>query len=385
MGLLVIELLINGERVMAPARKTTEDYLKDANEIIRKQNVDLADLRRNTNQLRKKLDAEDNIREVIFNIAAHDPKPPKWLKDLPPGSKVRGTPVAVWSDFHYGEVSAVNKQNGIMAYNAPIAQKRIKLLVDRTIDLSFNHMGDSYKEYPGIVVCLGGDMIGGDIHEELMVTNDRTPLEAVNDLTDLLASAIGELAETFSYVYLPAVVGNHGRTQKKPPNKFIARNNYDYAIYCNLIRHFRNDARVQFTAAQGPDCHFKVYHHRFCLTHGDRLGTAGGDGIIGSLGPILRGAVKIGRQKNIIEQPFDTLIVCHYHEYMPMPRLVVNGALKGPDEFSVNKLRIPPSVPTQALMLVHPKYGIVDHRGIFLEEPKVYNRVEAPWVSWQNE
>jgi hypothetical protein len=370
---------------MPAPRKTDKEYLDDALEIIRKQNVDLADLRRNTAQLRKKLDAEDNIREVIFQIASHDPAPPKWLTKLPVGSKVRGTPVGVWSDIHYGEVSVTNKQNGIMAYNAAIAQKRIKLLVDRTIDLSFNHMGDSHKEYPGIIICLGGDMIGGDIHEELMMTNDRTPLEAVNDLTDLLAAAIGELAEVFSYVYLPAVVGNHGRSSKKPPNKFIARNNYDYSIYLNLIRHFKNDPRVQFTASKGPDCHFKSYHHRFCLTHGDRLGTAGGDGIIGAMGPILRGAVKIGRQKAIIDQPFDTLIVCHYHEYMPLPRVVVNGAVKGPDEFSVNKLRIPPSVPTQALMLVHPKYGIVDHRGIFLEEPKTIKRSAAPWVSWQNE
>ena len=185
---------------MSKPAKTDKDYLDDALEIIRRQNVDIADYRRNTLQLRKKLDAEDNIREVIFQIAAHDPKPPAWLTKLPVGSKVRGTPVAVWSDFHYGEVSVTNKQNGIMAYNAAIAQERIKLLVDRTVDLSFNHMGASDKEYPGIIVCLGGDMIGGDIHEELMVTNDRTPLEAVNDLTDLLAAAIGELAEVFRYV-----------------------------------------------------------------------------------------------------------------------------------------------------------------------------------------
>ena len=362
--------------------KTDKDYLKDAMEIVRKQNVEIGDYRRSISQLRKKLDAEDNIREVIFQIASHDPKPPPWTVNLPKSHPVRGVPVGVWSDFHYGEVSATNRQNGISAFNATIAQRRIKYLTDRTIDLCFNHMGDPATEYPGIIICLGGDLIGGDIHEELAITNDRTPLDAVNDLTDLLASAIEELADAFGHVYLPCVVGNHGRTQKKPPNKFIARNNYDYSLYLNLIRYFRKDQRVQFTASQGPDCHFRAYHHRFCLTHGDRLGVKGGDGIIGAIGPIVRGAVKLSRLKAVIDQGYDTLICCHYHEYMPLPRIVVNGALKGPDEYSVNKLRIPPSVPTQALMFVHPKYGIVDHKGVYLEEPKI-SRKEAPWCSWQ--
>ena len=252
---------------MGMPTKTEKEHLKDAVEIIRKQTVEIADYRRSINQLRKKLDAEDNIREVIFQIASHDPAPPKWTTDLPKGSTVRGTPIVVWSDFHYGEVSAINRQNGISAYNATIAQQRIRYLTDRTIDLCFNHMGDADKDFPGIIVCLGGDLIGGDIHEELAITNDRTPLHAVNDLTDLLASAIEELADAFGHVYLPCVVGNHGRTQKKPPNKFIARNNYDYSLYLNLIRYFKKDKRVQFTASQGPDCHFKSYHHRFCLTH----------------------------------------------------------------------------------------------------------------------
>src|SRR5205814_5946432 len=136
---------------------------------------------------------EDNIREVIFQIASHDPKPPEWTTRLPKGSTVRGTPLVVWSDFHYGEVSATNRQNGISEFNATIAQRRIRYLTDRTIDLSFNHMGDAGKEYPGIIVCLGGDLVGGDIHEELAITNDRTPLDAVNDLTDLLVAAIEEL------------------------------------------------------------------------------------------------------------------------------------------------------------------------------------------------
>ncbi|SRR6266550_3993 len=370
---------------MSPPRKTDKDYLRDASEIIRKQSVEIADFRRTVKQQQRELDQREKIREVIFQIASHDPDPPEWTYKLPSSHSVRGTPVGIWSDFHWGERCRRNRQNGIMEFNARIAKDRLIYLTERTVDLCYNHMGDPKAKYPGIIIGLGGDLVGGDIHEDLAVTNDRTPLQAVNDLTDNLGAAFERLLSAFSYVYVPCVVGNHGRTHKKPRAKFIAENNYDYSVYLNLIRYFKKQRRIKFTASEGPDCHFKSYHHRFCLTHGDRLGVKGGDGIIGAIGPIIRGAVKISRQKASIDQGFDTLVVCHYHEYMPMPRVVVNGALKGPDEYSTNQLRIPPSVPTQALMFVHPKYGIVDHKGVYLEEPKQLQRIAAPWASWQDE
>jgi hypothetical protein len=37
------------------------------------------------------------------------------------------------------------------------------------------------------------------------------------------------------------------------------------------------------------DVHYRVYGVRFLLNHGDMLGVKGGDGIIGAIGPIMRG------------------------------------------------------------------------------------------------
>jgi hypothetical protein len=368
---------------MSMPQKTDKDYLRDANEIIRQQGAEIKDYRRSIAQLQKQVDQQENVRKVIFEIAERDPQPPEWTYKLPHSGGVRGTPISVWSDFHWGERCVRNAQTGLMDFNAKIAQRRLEYLTDRTIDLCFNHMGDPKSKYPGIIIALGGDMVGGDIHEELMVTNDRTPLQAVHDLTDNLAASFERLLGVFGYVYIPCVVGNHGRAHKKPPTKFIAENNYDYSVYLNLIRYFKKERRVQFTASEGPDCHFRSYHHRFCLTHGDRLGVKGGDGIIGAIGPIVRGEVKVGKLKAAINQDYDTLLLCHYHSYMPLPRIVVNGALMGPNDYSVNQLRIAPTVPTQALMFVHPRYGIIAHKPIYLEEPQQLKQTEAPWVSWQ--
>jgi hypothetical protein len=42
------------------------------------------------------------------------------------------------------------------------------------------------------------------------------------------------------------------------------------------------------------DVHYRVYALRFLFNHGDTLGVKGGDGIIGAIGPIMRGEAAAG-------------------------------------------------------------------------------------------
>src|SRR5665213_171701 len=141
-------------------------------------------------------DTAETIRKTIYGLAERTPEPPKWLiKDGTPGR--RGAPVLMVGDLHYGEVISKDEVAGVNEYNIEIAYRRLEKLADRTIDLAFNHMGRAKTEYPGIVLCFMGDMIGGDIHEELAKTNDRTTQQGINDLTDMLASFIETMVDKF--------------------------------------------------------------------------------------------------------------------------------------------------------------------------------------------
>jgi predicted phosphodiesterase len=180
-------------------------------------------------------------------------------------------------------------------------------------------MGRAKTEYPGIVVCLGGDMISGDIHEELFATNDRTPQQCINDLTDLISAAVERLADHFGKVFLPCVVGNHGRSSRKPRMKGRVFTSHEWNIYCNLERHFRRDPRVQFLIPGDTDAYFMVYGHRFLLTHGDSLGVKGGDGIIGAIGPIMRGSIKVRNSEVEIGKKVDTILMGHWHQTLWLP------------------------------------------------------------------
>ena len=344
--------------------------------------IALANANRDLKAAQREADTAERIRTEIYNLAARTPEPPKWLVPATKQHGSRGVPCTIWSDWHYGEVVRPEEIGGVNEFNADVAAARITRLVDTTIDLCFNHMGVATKNYPGIVVMLGGDMLSGDIHEELFATNDRTTQQCINDLTDLIASALERMADAFGRVFVPCVVGNHGRASRKPRMKGRIFTSHEWNIYCNLERYFKRDDRVRFLIPEETDAYFKVYNHRFLLTHGDSLGVKGGDGIIGAIGPITRGSLKVARSEAQIGRDFDTIVMGHWHQMLWLPGGIVNGALKGYDEYARLAMRAPYSRPSQALWFVHPEHGITARWEVLLDEEKTATECND-WVAWQ--
>lgn len=325
------------------------------------------------------------IRKVIYGLAENVPDPPKW-PIAKHQAKSSGVPMSIWSDWHYGELVNYDEVGGVNVFNAKVAEKRVRTLVESTIHLAMNHMGPKPK-YDGFVLCLGGDMISGEIHEELRETNEMGIQKARSQVEGLLIWGIEQLAKQFGKVYVPCVVGNHGRTTRKPRAKHRVFDNHDFGIYLSLERHFARDKRVHIHIPSEPDALVTVAGHRFFLTHGDALGTAGGDGLIGALGPITRGAIKIGRQQAQVGRDFDTLLIAHWHQYIPRSdasRVICNGALKGYDEYASTLLRAAYARPSQALWFVHGRYGITAQWPVYLEEDRRPHIKNAPWVQWQD-
>lgn len=362
------------------SKKTDADFLHDAEEINRKQAADLLNARNDIKRIRRDNDTADAIRQEIWGLEARPPEPPAWIAGAGGKPGTRGSPMLMLSDIHYGEVVDPDQVGGVNKYNAAIAKKRIQTCVDVSTDLCFNHMGRAKAEYPGMVLMLGGDMIGGDIHEELLATNERTPHQAVNELTDILGAGIEHLASKFGRIFVPGVVGNHGRSTKRSWMKNRVYTNYDWSIYCNLERYFKRDKHIVITPSSEADYLFSVFGHRYMLTHGDSLGVKGGDGIIGALGPIMRGTLKTHRSEAQIGRDFNTLVIGHWHQYLTLPGLVVNNSIKGYDEYARLALRAPYSRPSQALWFSHPEHGITAHWQVYLEKAAVDPAFGKKWV-----
>lgn len=165
---------------------------------------------------------------------------------------------------------------------------------------------------------------------------------------------------------------------------FGSHNSYEWLIYCHIEQYFRNDPDVSVYVPNEVDAHFSIFGHRFMLTHGDTLGVKGGDGLIGALGPIARGAMKIGAQQRQIGRDFDTLLIGHFHFSLPRgdaTPVLVNPALMGHNTYAHLQLRVRASDPAQALAFIHPKWGFTAQWKMILDGRRKVKNAD-PWFVW---
>jgi hypothetical protein len=315
------------------------------------------------------------VKEKIIGLAEAPINPPNWLVKPLKNKHAPGVPTLFASDWHHGERVFPKQVNGVNEYNMEIAHLRARRLISGAIDLLNNHMVN--PNYPGIVFAIGGDMVSGGIHEELMATDEMEIMPVVVDLIGVLIWCIDRLVETFGFVFAPCVTGNHGRNTHKIRAKGRNFTSFDWLIYQMLAKHYAGDKRVQFSIPDGSDCLYKIYNHRYLLTHGDQF--RGGDGLIGHLGPVFRGNHKKSSRNVQIGLEYDTMLIGHFHTLAMLPRIITNGSLKGYDEYAYSG-NFSYEIPQQALWITHPARGITFTMPVQVEEKK--SAGSAEWASW---
>jgi len=348
---------------------TVMDKLKDAHDRIRQ-----LESAASANQ-EEQLTAE-YIKKKIIKLRDGKTTTPNWLIKSKEKKKFAGVPTLFASDWHWGEIVDPNQINGVNEYNLTIAQNRAKSMVEKAIDLLQNYVANA--NYPGIVFVLGGDMVSGDIHEELMATNEKEIMPTVLDLFGVLCWCIDTLANEFGQVFVPCVSGNHGRNTHKIRAKGRNFTSFDWLLYQFLSKRFENDSRITFHIPDGPDAYYSIFGHKYLLTHGDQF--RGGDGVIGALGPIVRGDHRKRSRNSQIDMGYDTMLLGHWHQLIQLERLIVNGSLKGYDEYAYsNNFGFEP--PRQAMWITHPEHGITFSIPIYVDKQK--KKIEKDWITWK--
>ena len=285
------------------------------------------------------------------------------------------------SDWHIGEVIFPNQIGGKNQFNMRIAEERLKTLARNTIDLLKNHTVN--PNYPGIMLALGGDIVSGTIHEELQKSTDTPIMKAVNDAKNFIIGFVDTMLEHFPKVYIAGVVGNHGRTTRKPSMKNRVFENYEWLIYQIIADHYAAKShterkRVQCYIPDSADALIRIFNLTYNLTHGDQF--RGGDAMIGHAGPLIRGDQRKRARQNQIGQDYDIMIGGHWHSTLVTPRLIFNPCLSGYDELAYLH-NYPYEDPAQLLWLNHPVRGISKMHRVQLEEPK-FQKLTSKWVSY---
>ncbi len=336
----------------------------------------IAGLRHELDEAKSVANTAEVMRDYVgtAKLAVNELQLPKWAFE-PKAAKAPGVPKLMLSDLHWGEQVRASQIGGVNSYNLAIARRRLRNVIETTIALC--KILDPAMSYPGIVMPLGGDIVSGNIHDELAATNELNTMPTLMDIYQHLVGAIGLMADTFGHVFLPCVSGNHDRDTKKIWSKDRNHTSFGWLLYQFLAAHFAADKRVTFYIPDGSDALYRIYGTRYLLTHGDQF--RGGDGIIGPLGPVTRGEQKKNTRNAAVGQDYDVMEFGHFHKRMLTARLRGNGSLKGYDEYAAdNNFGFEPA--SQNFWVTHPDHGITFDAPVYADaKPKAVRKTD--WVS----
>lgn len=326
----------------------------DESLAIRKLQKQISMLEADNKGLQHEVLTSDKMREIIHGCSENEYlEIPKWLSKYDKKDKLTGTPVLFLSDIHFDEVVASEQIGYVNEYNRKISEDRLRHTFEMCVKLCKHYMHE--PKYNGVILMLGGDLFSGNIHEELAETNDGTINESILKLYKSLAAGIQLLKDEFGKVFIPCVVGNHGRLHRKPRYKFKVQNNHEWLLYQFLAEKFSDDEDITFHIPESADATFQVWNTSFLLTHGDQF--RGGSGIAGIFTPLMLGHARKQKNRQAVKKNFDVMCLGHFHQYIHTNALIVNGSVKGFDEYAYgNNFAYEP--PQQAMFIVHPTLGI---------------------------
>ena len=341
--------------------------LDDAAEIEQKGADSAREIRAVRASLRAKEEELAELRKLLDFTTAIDQaklKPPHWLT---PARSAKGSGIVcvTLTDTHFDEVVRPEEMFDYNAYNREIGEIRLRRWADKTISLARDHI--SGMEWQGLTVFVGGDIFSGTIHDELEQTNADTLYGSVVHWLEQVEAALQLLVGYFGKMHVAVTIGNHGRRTAKPRAKLRVRDNIEWLFWRVIERDFHYDKRITWSIPEAMDTFLTVYTTRYQLTHGDQF--RGGSGISGVLTPLMLGNYRKSRKSLAMGQPFDCLVLGHFHQYLTLPGVIMGGTLKGYDEFA-SSINVIPEPPTQAFWVTDPGWGVSIHAPIHVGDRK---------------
>lgn len=322
----------------------------------------------------RQANAAEDLRQVVFGLASAPIVPPTIDAPRAPKGQAPAVPLLFASDFQWSERISAAQLDGVNEFNLQVARDRYALLIRTAREICRFHVGKPRAK--SVIYARGGDMISGGIHDDLRETNAAPVAAQLVDLVEHEAAGIRALREDFEVVWVISVPGNHGRPTEKPRSKNYAPMSFDTLAAWMLEREFRDDPGVRFHTPASGDALFEVCGWKFCLTHGDRIGSRGGQGFIGPAATIARGMKKNLDYWARLGVPIDYQLVGHFHTSLELELGFSNGSLPGISEYA-RDFRMTPARASQWLLFVHPRHGVASRWPIYLSPPVRASRAEG--------
>lgn len=324
----------------------------------------LAALRADNARLYRRIDALNDLRASVAGLTA-EPLEPQRMHGSDIGEGGGRTVVLHLSDVHMDENIDLEQMDGLNSFSRSVCAARVTRFFEKSAALMTKYWHGAPPER--IALLLGGDMISGDIHEELAKTNDFGVLSSIRAVAEVIAAGVDHLLESVPGAALDiyTVDGNHGRLTRKPEAKNSAMNSTDIMVSHLVEMRVAPRDDVSFYYAASPDCLFDIYGRNVLLTHGDKIGSRGGTGFIGPVANIIKGFARV--QQNYMDRgvPLYKIHCGHFHTTSVTPQGFSNGSIPGPSEYGqAGRFRFEP--PQQTYVVHHADKGVIETRNILV-------------------
>jgi hypothetical protein len=291
------------------------------------QKARIRELQAAKHKLLDELKSRDEQIDLLSALRAAPPcEPITARKGIGEGKRRQATPVMLLSDWHVEESVRPETVNDMNEYTPEIAEK----CIERCAEAWEWFARDTRWDMREGVIWLGGDVITGYIHEELVESNFMSPTEAVVWLQDRIEKMLRTiLANTnFERIIVPCNSGNHGRLSIKIRIATRESNSIEWLLYKTLAARFADEPRLQFQIAEGHYNYLNVYDRSCAFTHGDTFRYQGGVG--GLLIPVRRGLNEIRKYK-----PVHYISMGHFHQRLDTGDIAVNGSMIGTNNYAI--------------------------------------------------
>lgn len=242
-------------------------------------------------------------------------------RSRPKSGKRTATPMFLLSDLHFGERVTREESLGMNEYDLAIAGTRMRKCWDNMLWLRSDmartqSCDDTY-------IGLNGDIVSGDIHDELKETNDGGLGDQTDAAYDALYPGIIEMADaTPGACHVVCIGGNHGRLTHKQHIKNGTQHSAEHLGVYGPLRKVIGAGRKGNIVWHIPPAEryiFDVHGRRVSQQHGTMIRSQGGIG--GTLVPMTRWVTRAADA--------DLFLFGHFHEADAYGRIIKNGALIG--------------------------------------------------------
>lgn len=262
-------------------------------------------------------------------------------------------------DWHVEETVDPATVNGANEYNLTIAEKRVRKVFQKAVELI--EANRAFYKIDELVMALLGDLITGYIHEELEESNSLSPTQACLFVQDLVTAGISLLLKEAKVkrIIIPTAVGNHGRTTKKKRVSTSYKNSFEWLMYQQLARYYRNEPRVEWKISNAYHNWLTIQGHDARLHHGDAIRYGGGVG-----GISIPANKKVAGWNHRRRAAFD--LFGHWHQYHDWGPWVSGGSLIGYGAYAM-ELGAEWEPPSQVFAVISRKHGRVLTTKVFCE------------------